>query len=139
LKPSANMVGSKLPMAKSDQKTAVILLAHGTREPDASKPVHDYARALARATGMCVEPCLREFIEPGVSTVVRKLADGGYRRIVVVPFFLFQSGHVTRDIQDDLAAEKAKFPHLTFDVGEPIGYDDAMVDILKRRLEAVIG
>jgi sirohydrochlorin ferrochelatase len=125
-------------MNGNEAKTAVILLAHGTREPEASRPVHDYARALARASGMHVEPCLREFIEPGVPTVVRKLADQGYERIVVIPFFLFQSGHVTRDIAADLAAEKVKHPNLVFDVGEPIGFDDGMVDILRRRLEAVI-
>jgi sirohydrochlorin ferrochelatase len=125
-------------MGRSDKKTAVMLLAHGTREPEASKPVYEYARALARATGMCVEPCLREFIEPSVPTVVRKLVEQGYERIAVVPFFLFQSGHVTRDIAADLAAEKEKYPKLQFDVGEPIGYDDGMVEILKRRLEAVL-
>lgn len=87
---------------------------------------------------MVVEPCLREFIEPGVPTVVRNLAERGFTRIVVVPFFLFQSGHVTRDIAADLAAEKAKHPSLSFEVGEPIGFDEGMVDILKRRAEAVL-
>jgi sirohydrochlorin ferrochelatase len=85
-----------------------------------------------------VEPCLREFIEPSVPTVVKKLVSEGVQRIVVVPFFLFSSGHVTRDIQEDLAVEKKKYPHLIFDVGQPIGFDEGMVDILKRRLEAVL-
>jgi sirohydrochlorin ferrochelatase len=122
---------------QKNRKTAVMLLAHGTREPDASKPVYEYAAALARVTGRQVEPCMREFIEPGVPAVVKKLVGQGVERIVVVPFFLFQSGHVTRDIQNDLSAEKAKYPNLVFDVGEPIGFDEAMVDILKRRMESV--
>jgi sirohydrochlorin ferrochelatase len=119
-------------------RTAVILLAHGTREPEASKPVFEYAKALADATGMHVEPCLREFIEPSVPTVVAKCVKDGVERIVIVPFFLFRSGHVTRDIENDLAAEKAKYPTLTIRVGEPIGFDRGVVEILKRRLEAVL-
>lgn len=125
-------------MMDKNLKTAVILLAHGTRESEASKPVHDYAKALARVSGMPVEPCMREFIEPSLSTVVKKLVDRGFERILVIPFFLFQSEHVTRNIQEDLSEEKSKYPRLVFDVGEPIGYDEAMVEILKRRLKAVI-
>ncbi|MFH1263098.1 MAG: CbiX/SirB N-terminal domain-containing protein [Pseudomonadota bacterium] len=119
-------------------KTVVMLLAHGTREPEASKPVFEYAKALAEATQMHVEPCLREFIEPSIPTVVAKCVNEGVERIVVVPFFLFRSGHVTRDIENSLAVERAKYPALRFNVGEPIGFDRGIVEILKRRLETVL-
>lgn len=132
------MVRFALLMQNDDPKRAVILLAHGTRDPEASKPVHDYAKKLASVVGMTVEPCLREFIEPSVPTVVKKLIEQGMERIVVIPFFLFQSAHVTRDIQKDLSIEKGKYPNVEFAVGEPIGYDDAMVDLLQRRLEAAL-
>ncbi len=119
-------------------KTAVILLAHGTREPDASGPVYRYAEALAHESGMHVEPCMREFIEPSVPTVVRKLVTAGYARVLVVPFFLFKSGHVTRDIEEDIGAERVKYPEVTFEIGEPIGFDPAMVGILHERLREVL-
>lgn len=118
-------------------KSVVILLAHGTREAAASKPVFDYARALAEKTGLRVEPCMREFIEPSVPTVVGALAKEGVDEITVVPFFLFKSGHVTRDITADLAAEKVKHPHLAFRVAEAIGFDPLVVEILEQRLKAV--
>ena len=120
-----------------DLKTAVILLAHGTKEPDASEPVFRYAQDLARETGMHVEGCLREFIEPSVPTVVGKLVEMGVNEIYVVPFFLFKSGHVTRDITNDLNQEKKKYPKLTFKLGKPICYDASLVIVLKKRLEEV--
>jgi sirohydrochlorin cobaltochelatase len=119
-------------------RTAVILLAHGTREPDASGPVYRYAEALAHESGMRVEPCMREFIEPSVPTVVGKLAGEGYDRILVVPFFLFKSGHVTRDIEEDIGAEQKKHPGVSFAIGEPVGFDPAMVGILHERLREVL-
>ena len=84
-----------------------------------------------------MEPCLREFIEPSVPTVVEKLAKKGVRDIYVVPFFLFSSGHVTRDIQNDLAAEKAKYPELTFHIGRPLEYDTLLGDLLLKRLREI--
>ena len=114
-----------------------MLLAHGTREVEASKPVHEYAKALAEQTGMKVVPCLREFIEPSVPTVVGNMVKEGYEKILVLPFFLFNSGHVTRDITNDLDAEKKKYPHLVFVVGQHIGFDSSMVKLLKKRLEEI--
>ena len=119
-------------------KTAVILLAHGTKEPEASVPVHDYAERLRRETGLQVEPCLREFIEPSVPTVVGKLVGEGVEKIFVVPFFLFKSGHVIRDITDDLESEKKKYSHVRFVVGEPLGFDELLVSLLKKRLNEVV-
>ncbi len=111
----------------------ILLLAHGTKEPEASEPVHYYARLLAQRLERPVWPCLREFIEPSIPTVVGRLANEGARRILVLPFFLFQSGHVVRDIAADLAAEKQKHPQLEFIVGEPLGVDQSLADLLEKR------
>jgi len=119
-------------------KTAVILLAHGTREREASEPVFRYAEELARRSGRPVYACLREFVEPSLPTVVARLAAEGVERVILLPFFLFKSGHVTRDIAADLAAEKKKHPHLSFAVAEPIGYDEAVVAVLSKRLADVL-
>ena len=94
----------------SEMSRAVILLAHGTKEVNASKPVFEYARALSDEFGLRVEGCLREFIEPSIPTVVKQMAAGGVKKIYVVPFFLFKSGHVTRDIESDIDQERAKYP-----------------------------
>ncbi len=122
----------------SSKKTAVILLAHGTKELEASIPVHQYAQALARKSGIQVEPCMREFIEPSVPAVVQKLVSQGMDQIVIIPFFLFNSAHVTQDIVKDLDREKAKYPHLDFKVGEPLGFDENVVIVLQKRLEKVL-
>ena len=76
-------------------KEAVILLAHGTREKEASEPVYQYAADLARECGQRVEPCMREFIEPSISTVVGKLVGEGFDRLIVLPFFLFRSASLS--------------------------------------------
>lgn len=122
-----------------NKRTAYMLLAHGTREPAASQPVHRYAQLLSARLDARVEPCLREFIEPSVPTVVGKLVAEGFEEIRVITFFLFKSGHVTRDIEADLAAEKAKYPHLRFCVSEPLGTDELLVSLLEKRAREILG
>ncbi|MCB0308967.1 MAG: CbiX/SirB N-terminal domain-containing protein [Bdellovibrionales bacterium] len=114
---------------------AVILLAHGTKNPESSQPVYGYAKQLSLQTHLQVEPCLREFIEPSIPTVVDKLATKGYRTIFVLPFFLFKSAHVTRDIQNDIEIERKKYPDIKFIIGEPLGDDPLLFALLFKRLE----
>jgi sirohydrochlorin ferrochelatase len=121
-----------------DGKRAVVLLAHGTREAEASEPVHRYARELARRFGLRVEPALREFSEPSLTSVVDRLAADGVTEIAVLPFFLFRSGHVTRDITSDLKREGARHPALRFRVGEPLGFDPLLTELLSRRLAELL-
>jgi len=125
-------------MVEKNHFKAVILLAHGTKELEASEPVHQYAKALAKSTGQRVEPCLREFIEPSVPTVVEKLVKEGVQKIYVVPFFLFNSGHVTRDIQNEIEAEKRKYPEVQFKIGNPLGFDNFLTQLLSKRMNELL-
>ena len=118
----------------SSARRAVMLLAHGTREVEASAPVHRLAAALAERTKLRIEPCLREFIEPSLPTVVEQLWRDGIEEIFVLPFFLFKGGHVTRDIRKDIEAERRKYPTLKFKIGEPLGEDPLILSLLEKRL-----
>ncbi len=117
---------------------AILFLAHGTKEIEASQPVFEYAKALSEELNMRVEGCLREFIEPSIPTVVKKLIEDGVEKIYVLPFFLFKSGHVTRDIEEDIQAEREKHAHVEFVVGEPVGFDPRLVSVLKARAKDVL-
>lgn len=114
--------------------TAVILLAHGTRKAKASLPVHNYAKALAKKTGLRVEPCLREFIEPSFPTVVSKLNQDGIKRILILPFFLLSGGHVVKDVTKDIAQQKEANPQLTFRLASSLGEDPLLEELLAKRL-----
>jgi len=87
---------------------------------------------------MRVDGCLREFIEPSIPTVVGKMVQEGVEKIYVLPFFLFKSAHVTRDIQEDIASEREKYPQVEFVVGDPVGFDPRLVEVLKARTQDVL-
>jgi sirohydrochlorin cobaltochelatase len=79
--------------------TAVIVFAHGSRIEAANAAVRDTARQLAQTGGYPrVEAAFLELGQPDLPGAVRFLAAQGYRRFVVVPYFLTPGLHLDRDL-----------------------------------------
>lgn len=112
---------------------ANILVGHGTRELKASQPVHDYAQALSKMIQEPVHPALREFIEPSLANVVRRCYQDGARKFFIIPFFLFRSAHATSDIENDLTALRSEMSDIQWVIGEPLGFEPAIVNVLHDR------
>lgn len=76
----------------------LILLAHGSKDPDWAKPMEDLlARLKSRHPGRAYLAYL-QFCEPSFADVLKKAASQGADLIRVLPVFLSSGGHVQRDI-----------------------------------------
>ena len=86
-------------------KTALIVLGHGSRAPEATE-------TLAAVTAMVREKTDYERVayaslqlsEPGLASVVQELVDDGMNRILVSPFLIAIGQHVKEDIPNELDA-----------------------------------
>jgi sirohydrochlorin cobaltochelatase len=80
-------------------KTAIVLLAHGSRDPQWSAPIEAVAR---RARDMDKHATVRcaylEHTEPTLGTCVADLYAQGYTDIHILPLFLGLGGHVRQDL-----------------------------------------
>ena len=89
--------------------TGVLLVGHGSREPEGVTEFLDTARLVAQRAGQAVvEPCFLEFARPTIDEGYCRLIERGARRVVVVPALLFAAGHGRRDIPAAVAAVAAK-------------------------------
>ena len=77
--------------------TAVILFAHGAREPEWAQPF-EAVRDQLRAAGMQVVLAFLEFMSPSLDEAAAKLADKGIKTVIIVPLFLAQGAHLKRDL-----------------------------------------
>jgi len=77
--------------------TAVILFAHGAREPGWAQPFESIRDRL-RAVGMTVELAFLEIMSPSLEEAVARLAEKGFETVVIVPLFLAQGAHLKRDL-----------------------------------------
>ncbi len=94
-------------------KTAVLVIAHGSRVKAANEDLHSIVRWL-RAAGRwdVVEPCYLQFGEPDLAQAVEEAIHQGARRLVLVPFLLFPGNHTKRDIPEEVDNLRKKYPQV---------------------------
>ena len=102
--------------------TALILFAHGARDPEWANPLRRVQAAIRqRAAGMAVELAFLEFMAPNLHDCAAALVANGATKIVVMPMFIAQGGHLKREVPDMLARLRSTWPEVRFSLGEAIG------------------
>jgi sirohydrochlorin ferrochelatase len=116
---------------------ALLLIAHGSREPEANADLHHVAESLRRH-GHVVEESFLELAEPAVDEAAARCVAQGARRIVLLPYFLSAGVHVRRDLtaaRDRLAARHAG---VEFRLAEPLGRHPLLLDVLEQRASEAV-
>jgi precorrin-8X/cobalt-precorrin-8 methylmutase len=120
------------------ESTAVILVGHGSRQPGAYDTLVKLAAALANLSGRPVETAFLQFSQPDVSQVVARLAENGVSNIALLPVFIYRGQHVAADLPALLAELRPRYQGISFSVGEPLGPDHRLAEILNERLAPLL-
>jgi len=107
---------------------AVVLFGHGARDPTWAQPmrrVRDQLVAAAPEVG--VELAFLEFIEPTLDVAIDTLVARGVRRVVVVPMFIAQGGHLKADLPKLVAAARVRHPGCEIVQALAVGEADPVV------------
>jgi sirohydrochlorin ferrochelatase len=119
--------------------TALLLIAHGSRRPEANADLEHLAGVL-RAGGEYrhVQPAFLELCEPGIVVGGELCVAAGATRVVLLPYFLSAGIHVT----EDLAAAREELarghPDVTFLVAEPLGRHPLLAEVVAERAREAI-
>ena len=100
--------------------TAVILFAHGAREPEWAKPFEGIRDRL-RAAGMQVVLAFLEFMSPALDEAAAKLADKGIKTVIIVPLFLAQGAHLKRELPEMVEEIRKRHANTEFRVTPALG------------------
>ena len=101
---------------------AILLVAHGARDPLWAAPIERLAAALRqRVNGSQVRLAYLEFMHPGIPQALEALYQEGVRKVRVVPVFLGAGGHVVGDIAELVAAARVLRPDLEIVLEPPVG------------------
>ncbi|GGT28387.1 cobalamin biosynthesis protein CbiX [Streptomyces atratus] len=87
-------------------------------------------------------PVAGGFIElspPPLGDAVTELVERGVKRFAAVPLMLVSAGHAKGDIPAALAREKERHPGISYTYGRPLGPHPALLKVLERRVDAVLG
>lgn len=101
---------------------AIILFAHGARDPQWALPFQVIRRQLQAARPDAqVELAFLELMAPSLEAAVAQSAAQGAKRIVLVPLFLAQGGHMKQDLPRLVGKISDQHPQLEFQVLSAIG------------------
>jgi len=110
---------------------AIILFAHGSRDPLWHKPIQAVAERITQRSPHTVVRCAYlELTEPDLPHVANALASEGATSLCVVPMFLGVGRHAREDLPQLIQAIKAEHPTITIECQPAIGEQDALIDLV---------
>ncbi|HEY5837074.1 sirohydrochlorin chelatase [Streptomyces sp.] len=114
---------------------ALLVVAHGSRDPRHAATVRALTRRLAAARpGLRVETAFLDFNTPSVPAAVRRLAADGVRDAVALPLLLTRAFHAKADIPAVLRESTAPYPWLRLRTAGVLGPSPLLIAALERRL-----
>ncbi|MDO8298299.1 sirohydrochlorin chelatase [Lacisediminimonas sp.] len=120
-------------------KQALILFAHGARDPRWAEPFRKLAeRVQAQRPDIIVALAFLELMSPRLPDCVPQLVGQGCEKISVVPVFLGQGGHVLRDLPLLLDDLRRAYPELQLDVAQAVGEDESVQEAMARYCVATL-
>lgn len=134
------MPNRPIPEIKQTIDEAIILLAHGSRVPEAGRDLERVANRLReKYAHSIVEICYLTRWGPHFPEILEKCVHQGTKKIIVIPYFLHAGLHLLLDIPEMLQEEARKFPRVKVILGKSLGFNEALVDLVQRRIEEAMG
>jgi len=109
-------------------KSGIVLIAHGSRDPQWSRPFERIAASVGhKLPAVAVALAYLEH-GPALEEAVSALVAKGVGAIRVVPLFLGPGGHVRDDLPD--LVEKARRPGLQITLEKSIGEEPQVIEAI---------
>jgi sirohydrochlorin cobaltochelatase len=114
------------------KKSAMILFAHGARDPRWAQPFQRLqAMTQTSLPEVKVELAFLEFMTPNLTDVVTQLLADDVEQIIVAPIFLGQGGHVLRDLPVMMNQLREAYPTLDLQQLEAAGEDAFVLQAIR--------
>ena len=119
--------------------TAILLIAHGSRQVAANQDLAELVKRLS-ATGdyPIVEGCFLELAEPDLPTGGDRCVARGAQRVLMVPYFLSAGVHLERDLtaaRDELIRRHGS---VEFHLGPPLGPHPLLDRLVATRIQELM-
>ena len=111
--------------------TALILFAHGARDPEWADPMRRVQAAIReRAPALHVELAFLEFMSPTLEECLQAIIARGATRVVVQPMFIARGGHIKRDLPDLIERLRGTWPQVEFTLNGVIGENESVIQAM---------
>ena len=120
-------------------KTAILMMAHGSRIAEANDAAREVATMVQEMTGFeIVEVSFRELHEPNIQQGIDACVARGAGRILLVPYFLFMGAHVQHDLPEEIEMAQKRHPGLIMEMGGHLGAHRKLAEIETERINEAL-
>jgi sirohydrochlorin cobaltochelatase len=120
-------------MTSSSPRNAIVLFAHGSRDPLWHKPMEAVAERIREQSANAEVTCAYlELSQPDLPDTAAKLVANGVNHITIVPMFLGVGRHAREDLPELVVQLKAQHPTVTFHLQAAVGEDARLLDMLAK-------
>lgn len=121
-------------------KTAILLMAHGSRIAEANTAVNQIA-AMVKQFGDydIVEVSFRENHSPNIQQGIDACVAQGAERILLVPYFLYMGAHVQEDLPREMEEARVRHPGVEMAMGRHLGVHKRLAKLVVDRIEEAFG
>lgn len=123
-------------ISQPDRECNVVLIGHGSSDKNAHDAFVYAANAIAPYYHK-VEFCFLELDRPNIEEGIGRAVAGNPQVILIVPYFLHKGAHIKRDVINDLNAALDKYNFKSAFMGQHLGVDEKLVDIIIERASEV--
>jgi sirohydrochlorin cobaltochelatase len=110
---------------------AIILFAHGSRDPLWHKPIQAVAERIThRSPGTIVRCAYLELTEPDLPHVAHELVAQGVTSLCVVPMFLGVGRHAREDLPELITTLKTSHSSVDIRCQPAVGEQESLLDLL---------
>ena len=128
-------------MTPSPARPAIVLFAHGSRDPQWAAPMQALQAAVQRHAGPSgtVRIAYLERMTPTLAEALHELAASGHGRIDLVPVFWAAGGHVLQDLPALIDSARGTYPGLTVQVRPTLSGWPGVMDWLAEQITRAPG
>ena len=112
-------------------KSALVLFAHGSRDPEWARPFTAVQhRVAARKPDVAVELAFLELMKPTLPEAADRLVESGCTRITIAPLFMAQGAHLKRDLAALMTDIRARHGDVELTLLPALGEVDSVIDAM---------
>jgi sirohydrochlorin cobaltochelatase len=120
------------------QNPALLLIAHGTRNPDGATEMDRLLDLLrARLSAPVAAAWLEDFSDPDARTATADLVAAGADHVVTLPFLVLGAGHAKTDVPEAVHEVRDGFPELNVTHARVLGLHPGLFELAHSRIDAV--
>ena len=120
------------------ERTALLMMAHGTPFPQANIPLYEIAHQANRQLDYSTaQVAFLDCNEPNIPTAVDQLVEQGIKHIIAMPYFLQFGRHVREDLPKLMAEARQRHKNLRLIQTHHLDYDLRLVDAITHSCEAI--